>query len=68
MQTIGGLSTEKLASMQAVSGLPTEEALAMQAVDGLPTEENHDSKPPSPQGFMAALRGAARRLVPGASR
>jgi hypothetical protein len=68
MQTIGGLSTEKLASVQAVGGLPTEEALAMQAVDGLPTEENHDSKPPSPQGFMAALRGAARRLVPGASR
>jgi hypothetical protein len=54
--------------MQTIGGLSTEEALAMQAVDGLPTEENNDSKPPSPQGFMAALRGAARRLVPGASR
>jgi hypothetical protein len=42
--------------------------MAMQAVGGLPTEENRESEPPSPQGFMAALRGAARRLVSGASR
>jgi hypothetical protein len=42
--------------------------MAMQAVGGLPTEETHESEPPPPQGFMAALRGAARRLVPGASR
>ena len=42
--------------------------LAMQTISAKPPQENPESKPQPPQGVMAALRGAARRLVPGASR
>jgi hypothetical protein len=68
MQTVGSLPTEELAAMQAVGSSPTEELTATQAEGSLPTEENREGEPPAPQGLMAALRGAARRLVPGASR
>src|SRR6266540_944199 len=68
MQTVGGLPTEELAAMQAVGRAPTEELTATQAESSLPTEENREGEPPAPQGLMAALRGAARRLVSGASR
>ena len=42
--------------------------MAMQAIGSLPAEAYRESEPPPSQGLMAALRGAARRLVPGANR
>jgi hypothetical protein len=41
----------------------------MQTINTMPApQEIRESEAPSPQGIMATLRDAARRLVPGANR